>query len=204
MHFFKRHWSTLILIAAIAAYLGISMGTHDCPLCVASELFKSDKATNGQVDDNAAVIGETAAPTWKLKTIEGESIDSDSSKGKVSMLVYWASWCAPCREEVPALVAMRNDYPESKLEIIGVSLDEAPSSIDAFIEAHGINYTVARNNPSLDEAFGPIRYIPTIVILDQKGVVQKRYTGLVGPDIIRGQVEMLLSSDAYASARSAN
>jgi len=196
MEFFKRHWSTLILIAAIAAYMGISMGTNECPLCVASDLIKGDKSSTVQAQENAAVIGETEAPNWSLKTIDGHSIDSENSKGKVSLLVYWASWCAPCREEVPALVALRKDYPESKLEIIGVSLDEAPKSIDAFVKAHGINYTVARNNPSLDKAFGPIRYIPTIVILDQNGMVQKRYTGLVGPDIIRGQVEMLLSDNA--------
>lgn len=194
MDFFKRHWSTLILIAGIAAYLGISMGTSDCPLCVAADLFSGDKMENAQTNENASVIGETEAPSWELTTLAGAAIDSESSRGKVSLIVYWASWCAPCREEVPSLVALRKDYPEEELEIIGVSLDEAPQSMRAFVKAHGINYTVARNNASLDQAFGPIRYIPTIVILDQEGKVQKRYTGLVSPDIIRGQVESLLPS----------
>ena len=173
------------------------MGTNECPLCVVSEWTNGDKSESGPASkSNAAIIGESDAPVWALKTLSGESIDSDSSKGKVSVLVYWASWCAPCREEVPSLIALREEFPASDLEIIGVSLDDAPRSIETFVKTYKINYTIARNNDSLDEAFGPVRYIPTMVILDKNGQVQQRYTGLVGHEVIRGQIETLLNESA--------
>lgn len=190
MDFIKRHWSTLILIAAIAAYLGMSMGSNQCPMCVASSwVFGSEQDTA----TGTIVIGEEEAPSWELLTLEGEAVNSRNSRGKVSVLVYWASWCAPCREEIPALIALRNEFSNSDLEIIGVSLDENRQSIETFVKAHGINYTIARNNESLNKAFGPVRYIPSIVILDQEGNVHQRYTGLIAHEVIRSQIKMLLA-----------
>ena len=193
MDFIKRHWSTLILIAVIAAYLGMSMGSNQCPMCVASSWVFGSEQDTGRSASDIIVIGEEEAPSWELRTLEGEALNSRSSRGKVSVLVYWASWCAPCREEIPSLIALRNEFPDSDLEIIGVSLDENRHSIETFVKAHGINYTIARNNESLNKAFGPVRYIPTIVILDREGNVQQRYTGLVGHDVIRNQIKTLLA-----------
>lgn len=192
MDFIKRHWSTLILIAVIAAYLGMSMGSNQCPMCVASSWVFGSEQNAGRSASDIIVIGEEEAPSWELRTLEGEALNSRNSRGKVSVLVYWASWCAPCREEIPSLIALRNEFPDSDLEIIGVSLDENRHSIETFVKAHGINYTIARNNESLNKAFGPVRYIPTIVILDREGNVQQRYTGLVGHDVIRNQIKTLL------------
>ncbi len=193
MDFIKRHWSTLILIAVIAAYLGMSMGSNQCPMCVASSWVFGSEQDTGRSASDIIVIGEEEAPSWELRTLEGEALNSRNSRGKVSVLVYWASWCAPCREEIPSLIALRNEFPDSDLEIIGVSLDENRHSIETFVKAHGINYTIARNNESLNKAFGPVRYIPTIVILDREGNVQQRYTGLVGHDVIRNQIKTLLA-----------
>jgi len=146
--------------------------------------------------ESAQVMGELEAATWHATSIDGQEINSESCKGKVALIVYWATWCAPCREEIPTLIALRNDFSNQEVDIIGVSLDQASKSIEPFVTANKINYDIARNNESLDEAFGPIRYIPTIVILDQEGKVHQRYTGLVGPDVIRSQVELLLDKNA--------
>lgn len=165
-------------------------------MCIASNWISSTEETTGQSTNDPAIIGGQETPTWQIHTLENEALNSSNSKGKVSVLVYWASWCAPCREEVPSLIALREEFPKSDLQIIGVSLDESPKSIETFVKAHRINYTIARNNESLDQAFGPVRYIPTIVILDQKGKVQQRYTGLVGHEVLRGQIETLLGGKA--------
>ncbi len=194
MDFLKRNWSTLILIGAIAAYLGISMGTDKCPLCVVSDAVLGTSLNSENGSQNAAIVGEEESLEWAVTTMSGREISSDAAKGKVSIIVYWATWCAPCREEIPALIALRNEFPAESLEIIGVSLDQASKSIDAFVSSHQINYDIARNNESLEQAFGPVRYIPTLVVVDPEGKVQQRYTGLVGHDVIRGQVEMLLEN----------
>ncbi len=194
MDFLKRNWSTLILIGAIATYLGISMGTDNCPMCVVSDAVLGTSLTQENGSRNAAIVGEEKSPDWSVTTISGREISAEAAKGKVSIIVYWATWCAPCREEVPALIALRNEFSAEQLEIIGVSLDDASKSIDSFVTSHKINYEIARNNESLEQAFGPVRYIPTLVVVDPDGKVQQRYTGLVGHDVIRGQVEMLLEN----------
>ena len=192
MEFLKRNWSTLLLIGTIAAYLGLSMGTDRCPLCVVTDFATGGTSGSTAPRKNAQVVGELEPVTWQAKTIGGLEINSDSCKGKVTLVVYWATWCAPCREEIPTLIALRNDFSKDEIEIIGVSVDEAYKSIEHFITTNKINYDIARNNESLDQAFGPIRYIPTIVILDQGGKVHQRHTGVVGPNILRGQVQLLL------------
>ena len=191
MDFFKRNWSTLILIGALAAYLGFSMGTDKCPVCVVSDLVFG--GSQSQSDSRAKVVGNQIATEWQAVSITGEDISSESSRGKVALIVYWATWCAPCLEEIPALIALRDEFGRQDVDIIGVSLDQASKDIDTFVSDREINYEIGRNTDSLDKAFGPIRYIPTIVVLDRNGKVQQRYTGLVGKNVLQDQIETLLA-----------
>ncbi len=194
MNFLKRHWSTLVLIVAVAAYLGLSMGTNQCPLCVVSNLVTDDGVRS--TGESAQIMGEQDSSVWQVDCLDGKTLSSESSKGKVTVIVYWATWCAPCREEIPTLVALREEFSPDELTIVGVSLDQSSTSIDKFVTSNRINYDIARNNDSLEQAFGPIRYIPTTLVLDRNGKVQQRYTGLVASHVIRGKVETLLEQDA--------
>ena len=191
MDFFKRNWSTLILIGALAAYLGFSMGTDKCPVCVVSDMVFG--GSQSQSDSSAKVVGNQVATEWRAVSIEGEEISSESSRGKVALIVYWATWCAPCLDEIPSLIALRDEFGPQDVDIIGVSLDQPSKEIDTFVSARDINYKIVRNTESLDKAFGPIRYIPTIVVLDRNGRVQQRYTGLVGKNVLQDQIETLLA-----------
>ena len=190
MEFYKRNWSTLILIGALAAYLGFSLGTDKCPVCVVSDMvFGGSPSASGS---RAEVVGNQTANEWSATSIDGEEISSASSQGKVALIVYWATWCAPCLEEIPALIALREEFGRNDVDIIGVSLDQPSKDIDSFVNSRDINYEIVRNNESLDKAFGPVRYIPTIVVLDREGTVQQRYTGLVGKNVLQNQIENLL------------
>ena len=95
--------------------------------------------------------------------------------------------------EIPSLIALRDEFGPQDVDIIGVSLDQPSKEIDTFVSARDINYKIVRNTESLDKAFGPIRYIPTIVVLDRNGRVQQRYTGLVGKNVLQDQIETLLA-----------
>jgi thiol-disulfide isomerase/thioredoxin len=191
MEFLKRQWSTLILIGALAAYLGFSMGTDKCPVCLVSNvIFDGLQNDSGE---QALVVGDHASPDWQAVSIDGERIGSDTCKGKVALIVYWATWCAPCLEEIPALIALRNEFAHDEVEIVGVSLDQPAKNIKSFAREWDINYTIVRDNESLDQAFGPVRYIPTLVVLDRDGETRQRYTGLVGESVVREQIEALLS-----------
>ena len=191
MDFFKRSWSTLILMGALAAYLGFSMGTDKCLVCVVSNMVFGGSQSNS--DKQAQVLGDQNSAEWWAVSIEGQNIGSESSKGKVALIVYWATWCAPCLEEIPSLIELRNEFGLQDLDIIGVSLDQPSKNIDSFVSSRDINYEIVRNTESLDRAFGPVHYIPTIVVLDRDGKVQKRYTGLVGKNVLRNQIETLLA-----------
>ena len=167
------------------------MGTDKCPVCVVSDLVFG--GSQSQSDSQAKVVGNQIATEWQAVSIIGEDISSESSRGKVTLIVYWATWCAPCLEEIPALIALRDEFGRQDVDIIGVSLDQPSKDIDTFVSAREINYEIVRNTESLDKAFGPIRYIPTIVVLDRNGKVQQRYTGLVGKNVLLDQIETLLA-----------
>ena len=149
--------------------------------------------SQGKSGNGTEVVGNQASAQWQAVSIEGQEITSENCKGKVSLIVYWATWCAPCLEEIPSLIALRNEFTEQEVDIIGVNLDEPSKNIDPFVNARNINYEIVRNNESLDRAFGPVRFIPTIVVLDQDGKIQQRYTGLVGKNVIQDQIETLLA-----------
>ncbi len=201
MDFLKRNWSTLILIGFFAAYFGISLGTDQCPMCVVSDLVLGPSDESSASENTAEVVGTKGVPAWTAQNLAGQEVGGMASQGKVCVLVYWATWCAPCIEEIPSLIALREDFPESDVDIIGISLDQPSKKIDTFVTSHGINYDITRNNQSLESAFGPIRYIPTIVILDQEGKIQQRYTGLTSADTLRRQVETLLGESEEKVAR---
>ncbi|MEC7906696.1 MAG: TlpA disulfide reductase family protein [Verrucomicrobiota bacterium] len=167
------------------------MCTDKCPVCVVSDLVFG--GSQSQSDSRAKVVGNQIATEWQAVSILGEDISSESSRGKVALIVYWATWCAPCLEEIPALIALRNEFGHQDVDIIGVSLDQPSKDIDKFVSSREINYEIVRNTETLDKAFGPIRYIPTIVVLDRNGKVQQRYTGLVGKNVLQDQIETLLA-----------
>jgi len=197
MEFIRKHWATLILVGIAAAYLGISLGTNSCPLCVIAESVNPPAETSGTVV-SAKNDDSTATPQWSTTFLDGTEVSSKTLEGKIGVLVYWATWCAPCREEIPDLIELRQQFNPKEVSIIGVSVDSPGKDLPPFIEARGINYDIARHNESLEEAFGPVRYIPTMFIIDKDGTVAYQHTGIVGKSAIRSQINALLSDASKA------
>jgi|GEM_PF-317285 len=197
MEFLKKNWSLLILVSLIALYLGIGMGTSSCPMCLV--LGSDDKGSQSRfvAVDNSEI---TNISEWTATQLDGSPVSFASEKGKVSVLVYWATWCSPCVEEISDLIALRNHFSRENVSIIGISVDSEKKDLKPFVEASGINYAIARQTPTLEKAFGPVRYIPTMFIIDKEGRVRHQHTGIVGKNVIQGQIEALLGSDAHALA----
>jgi len=110
------------------------------------------------------------APDFTVKDLKGNSITLSNFKGKRVMLDFWATWCPPCRMEIPHFVKLRNRYDPSDLVVIGIS-DEKVETIRAFTEKRRINYTLAigKNLPS---PYGDITSIPTTFFIDRNGVIR--------------------------------
>ena len=167
MDFLKKNWSILILVSLVAAYFGVSMGTNSCPMCLILGAGADDSKANAISAEEKGTELE-----WRTTCLDGSPISSASEKGKVSVLVFWATWCPPCRKEIPDLIALRNEFPHDDVSIIGISLDSPDKNLRQFLESHGVNYDIARQSESLQKALGPIRYIPTMFILDRNGQVK--------------------------------
>jgi len=119
-----------------------------------------------------------AAPAWTLKDLDGKPVSSTQFKGKVVVLDFWATWCPPCRREIPGYVDLQKKYEKDGLVIVGVSLDQkGPGVVKAFAEKYGINYQLVMGDESVQEAFGGIEAIPTTFIIDREGKIRDRKVG---------------------------
>ncbi|HEY6946366.1 MAG TPA: TlpA disulfide reductase family protein [Candidatus Acidoferrum sp.] len=132
------------------------------------------------------------APNFKLDTLEGKPLGLADYKGRVILLNFWATWCGPCRAEVPDLVELQNKYKE-QLQIIGLVVDDDDQeAIQKFIERYGINYPVAIASDELRADYGGIPALPTSFLLNAEGRVVQKHEGLRDPVLYEVEIRSLL------------
>ena len=126
----------------------------------------------------AALPALGAAPAWKLMDVNGKPISSEHFKDKIVVVDFWATWCGPCREEIPGYIALQKKYGADKLAIVGVSLDQAgPDVVKAFIAKNGVNYQMVMGDDAVQTAFGGLEAIPTTFLIDRTGQIRDRKVG---------------------------
>ncbi len=193
MSFLARHWSTLLLIGIVAAWVGISMGTNRCASCVVGGIVKSALGTPSQCErPKDAKIAAPAPPAWQVTDIRGHDFSSEEFQGKVGVVVYWATYCSGCKKDIPDLVAIRKEFPEHEVVMIALSVDEESKDLLAFANAKGINYRIARINDSVKDVYGKIESIPTIVLIDPQGRVHFKFAGQIAHDTLAERIRTLL------------
>ena len=202
MDFLKRNCSTLLLIGIAALWIGLSLGTQRCPSCVIRDIVMDavGKGENEEALTARAESAKPAMPEWEAIDINGQPIGSADLAGKVSVVMYWATYCSGCKNEIPDLVALRNEFPPERVEILALSVDDARKDLQAYARERGINYRIARVNDSVVQAFGRIDSIPTLIIMDAQGRPQFRYSGHLAKETLSERVRDLLPSHASALA----
>jgi thiol-disulfide isomerase/thioredoxin len=137
--------------------------------------------------------------TKASKVIGIGDFDLDSFKGKVVLVNFWATWCGPCKVEMPAMLKLHENFDQQKVAIVGVSIDDKrtpeqdTAEIKSFVERYKISYTIVHDREAkLARAFGGIRAIPTSILIDQKGVIQKTYMGVRPYENFAQDIETLL------------
>ncbi len=133
------------------------------------------------------------APAWELKDVEGKVVKLSDFKGRVVILDFWATWCPPCRAEIPGFVALQKQYGEKGLTIIGVSLDEkGPKVVKPFMKKYSINYPIVMGDTKTQNAYGGIEGIPTTFVIDGDGMIVSKHVGFAEKSVFEKELKPLL------------
>jgi peroxiredoxin len=138
-------------------------------------------------------VAPVPAPAWKLKDPDGNVVSSDQFKGKVVVLDFWATWCPPCKAEIPGYIKLQKKYEADGLVIIGVSVDQGgPGVVKKFVKDYGVNYTVVMADDAIQSAYEATEAIPTTYIIDREGKIRNRKVGRVPTDEYEQQILAVL------------
>ncbi len=119
------------------------------------------------------------ANSFTVHTIDDREVSLDSLKGKVTIVNFWATWCPPCRAEIPDLIALQEKYRD-QLQIIGISEDEdGPAVVRKYVADHHMNYPVAMTSPELEKLFPGIAALPTSFVIDRDGRIVQKHVGML-------------------------
>jgi thiol-disulfide isomerase/thioredoxin len=124
-----------------------------------------------------ALANRVPAPEFSLTDLEGKPLQLTAFRGKIVLLDYWATWCAPCKIEVPHLVELQKKYGSQGLQIIGISMDDDSAPVETFARDLAINYPVALGNAPLAQSYGGVLGLPVAFLIDRNGRIVKRMDG---------------------------
>ncbi len=146
----------------------------------------------------AAVTAEKdrkAAPDFELKDATGKTVKLSDFKGKVVLLNFWATWCGPCKIEIPWFIDFQQQYKDRDFVILGVSMDDDGwKSVKPYIEQKKINYRVMIGTEELSTLYGGVDALPTTFLIDRAGRVASRHDGLVSKSDYESEIQNLLEN----------
>jgi thiol-disulfide isomerase/thioredoxin len=122
--------------------------------------------------------GLAEAPPFRLPALTGgDSLSLEDFRGQVVLLNFWASWCGPCREEMPALLSIHRGYRDAGVTVLGVTVNDLPEDSRGFAREYGVDYPNVIGNDDLYEAYRPSPWIPATLLLDRRGRVVRQWIG---------------------------
>jgi peroxiredoxin len=125
------------------------------------------------------IASNQAAPDFTLTDLSGKSISLSDLKGKVIFVNFWATWCGPCRHEIPDFIEFYKENKDKGVVILGVSVDKSVNKVRDFVDDNGINYPIAMATDDMVKDYKPGKFIPTTIIIDSDGMIQEKKVGVM-------------------------
>lgn len=143
--------------------------------------------------ENVAADDKNEAHGFSLRDVNGKKIELSDFKGKVVALNFWATWCPPCRKEIPDFIALQNQYGADGLQILGIALDEGGANVvKPFSEKYKITYPILIGDEDIQKDYGPMNAIPVTILIDRKGIIRGRFVGMRTKDMLESVILPLL------------
>ncbi|HVZ22313.1 MAG TPA: TlpA disulfide reductase family protein [Vicinamibacterales bacterium] len=193
----KAAWLAMGAVALALGLIWLAPGVKDSTTSSSTAASGPDYAAaaagNPGEPDDAAVEGKPAPLQFTLKDMNGVNVKLASFKGKIILLNFWATWCGPCRSEIPSLVDLQKQYSKD-LVVLGVSVDDPVEKLKPYATEMKMNYPVLVGNGREDvqDAYGPLWGIPVSVFIDRDGKIAKKHSGIASHEQFEQEIKALL------------
>ncbi|MFN7977769.1 MAG: TlpA disulfide reductase family protein [Vicinamibacterales bacterium] len=196
---------TVAIVATVIALLGLSIpftwGGHDdatgepitAPLVDPVAAHASTLPEAAEQADAACPANAKPATDFTLPGLDGKPVKLSAFKGKVVLLNFWATWCGPCKAEIPGFVELQQQY-QKDLVIVGMSVDDPADKAKAFADQYKVNYPIVLGlgHDDIQDAYGPIYGIPASFLISRDGKVCKRHLGIAPKSQFEREIKGLL------------
>ena len=147
--------------------------------------FQMARRTGRGVSAGPSMKGQTA-PDFTLESLDGKTVHLSDFRGKGVLLNFWATWCQPCKIEMPWFAELQKQYGPQGLQIVGIAMDDAsPKEIGEFAHDLGVNYPILVGKEAVGDAYGGVQFLPATFYIGRDGKVVDKVFGLKG----RGEIE---------------
>ncbi|MGH9600844.1 MAG: TlpA family protein disulfide reductase [Terriglobales bacterium] len=144
------------------------------------------------------------APDFELQRLDGTTLKLSSLRGKAVVLNFWATWCGPCKIEMPWLTEFQKQYGPQGVEVIGIAMDDQTEKVGAFVKEVGADYTILLGTEAVGDAYGGVQFLPATFYIDRDGKVVDRVFGLVSRSEIEDNIKRSLGAPVTAPAAEAH
>jgi thiol-disulfide isomerase/thioredoxin len=132
---------------------------------------------------------------FTLKDVDGKDVKLASLKGKVVLLDFWATWCGPCKIEIPWFIEFQNKYGKDGFQVVGVSVDDTQAKLKPYVANMKMNYPVLQglDHDDIQDAYGPLFGIPVTIVISRDGRMCAKHVGLSSKDAFEREIKSLLA-----------